>query len=200
MNTIQLLDEMHALAMAQGGCLTTGDLMTILSEERQSSLQSILRPFLRAGRLLRVKRGLYIWEGADPRAVAARICPDATLSFGSVLASHLLIGSVPERHFQFTGSCVDQSIQCPAWKASLHRLAPHLQFGWTADASGQRTADPEKAVLDCLYYHQKGIAFSFDLETDIDRSGLSPERFLHHVERYPNPRFRSRCRRWLDAV
>ena len=194
------MDEIEALARAQGGCLTTGDLMTVLSEERQSSLQSLLRPLLRAGRLQRAKRGIYIWVGSDVRAVAARICPDATLSFGTVLAAHLLIGTVPERHFQFTGSCVDQSIQCPDWKASLHRLAPHLQFGWTVDAQGLRTADPEKAVLDCLYYHQKGIAFSFDLETDIDRGGLSRGRFLDHVERYPNPRFQSRCRRWLDAV
>jgi predicted transcriptional regulator of viral defense system len=200
MNGIQRMDEIGALALAQGGCLTTSDLMTILSEERQSSLQSLLRPLLRAGRLQRAKRGLYIWTGADARSVAARICPDATLSFGTVLASHLLIGTVPARHFQFTGSCRDESIQCPDWKASLHRLAPHLQFGWTADAQGLRTADPEKAVLDCLYYHQKGIPFSFDLESDIDRTALSRERFLDYVLRYPNPRFQTRCRRWLDAI
>lgn len=194
------MDAIESLALAQGGCLTTHDLMTILSEERQSSLQSLLRPILRAGRLQRAKRGIYIWKGSDARSVVARICPDATLSFGTVLASHLLIGTVPARHFQFTGSCTDQSIQCPEWKASLHRLATHLRFGWTADAQGLRTANPEKAVLDCLYYHQKGIAFSFDLETGIDRAGLSRDRFLDYVERYPNPRFQSRCRRWLDAV
>ena len=200
MNSIQRMDELQSLAAAQGGSLTTSDLMTILSEERQSSLQSLLRPLLQAGKLLRAKRGIYIWEGSDAHSVATRICPDATLSFGTVLAHHLLIGTVPQRHFQFTGSCLDQSIQCPDWKASLHRLAPHLQFGWTADARGLRTADPEKAVLDCLYYHQKGLRFSFDIETDVDRTGLSRERFLDYVRRYPNPRFQTRCRRWLDAV
>ena len=114
--------------------------------------------------------------------------------------NHLLIGTVPERHFQFTGACRDQTIQCPEWKNSFHRLAPHLQFGWTRDSQGFRSADPEKAVLDCLYYHQKGMRFSFDIETDIDRSGLSREKFLDYVLRYANPRFQSRCRRWLDAV
>jgi predicted transcriptional regulator of viral defense system len=200
MNEIQRMDEIGALALAQGGCLTVADLVTALAEERQSSLQSLLRPLLQAGKLQRVKRGLYIWDGADARSVVARICPDATLSFGTVLAAHLLIGIVPQRHFQFTGSCRDQSILCPDWKASLHRLAPHLQFGWTADAQGLRTADPEKAVLDCLFYHQKGFPFSFDLETDIDRAGLSRDRFVEYVRHYPNPRFRSRCMRWLDAV
>jgi len=194
------MENLGSLAQAQGGCLTTSDLMTALAEERQSSLQSLLRPLLLAGRLQRAKRGIYIWIGSDAHSVAARICPEATLSFGTVLAAHLLIGTVPARHFQFTGSCTDQSIQCPEWTASLHRLGSHLQFGWTADAQGLRTADPEKAVLDCLYYHQKGIAFSFDLETDIDRTGLSRERFLDYVERYPNPRFQARCRRWIDAV
>jgi predicted transcriptional regulator of viral defense system len=200
MNEIQRMDEIQSLAQAQGGCLTTSDLMTILSEERQSSLQSLLRPLLRAGKLQRAKRGIYIWVGSDAPSVIARICPDATLSFGTILAAHLLIGTVPTRHFQFTGSCVDQTVETPDWKASLHRLSPHLQFGWTSDAQGLRTADPEKAVLDCLYYHQRGIAFSFDLETDIDRTGLSRERFLDYAERYPNPRFQSRCLRWLDAA
>jgi predicted transcriptional regulator of viral defense system len=194
------MDAVRSLALAQGGCLTTADLMNALAEERQTSLQSLLRPLQEAGKLVRAKRGVYIWERTDPRAVAARIRPDATLSFGSVLSAHLLVGTVPKHHFQFTATCRDQSIQCPDWKVSFHHLAPHLRFGWAIDSQGFRTADQEKAALDCLYYHQKGMRFSFDIETDIDRAGLSREKFLDYVLRYPNPRFQSRCRRWLDAV
>ena len=200
MNSILRQQKFSDLAQTQGGCLTSSDLLTALAKDHHSSLQASLAPYLKSGKLTRVKRGLYLWADAKAHDVMAHINPTATLSFGNVLAEHLLIGTIPSHHFRFTGDGKDQTIQTSSWKTSLHKLSPHLQFGWTADALGRRTAQPEKAVLDCLYYQQKGMSFSFDLETDIDRQGIDRERFLEFADRYPNPRFRSRCRRWLDAI
>jgi len=200
MNDFMAMEEATPLAASLGGVLTTDDLCAFFGVVQQSSLQSRLRPFLQAGILSRVQRGLYVWREADPRALARRLSPDATLSFGNVLADALLIGTVPSRQFRFTASARDLALDAPQWTVGLHRLAEHLQFGWHLDADGYRVADAEKAVLDCLYYHQKGLSLSFDVETDIDRGGLDRKRFLAYVERYPNPRFQSRCRRWLDAV
>jgi len=200
MNDLVAMEQASPLAASLGGVLTTRDLGAFFGVTQQSSLQSRLRPFLKAGILTRIQRGIYVWREADPRALARRLCPDATRSFGNVLAEHLLIGTVPTRQFLFTASVRDLSLTGPQWTVGLHRLSEHLQFGWDYDVDGYRAADPEKAVLDCLHYRQRGLNLSFDVETDIDRSGLDRERFLAYVERYPNPRFQSRCRRWLDAV
>ena len=200
MNEFLAMEQAAPLAASLGGVLRTEDLCAFFGVVQQSSLQSRLKPFLAAGILNRVQRGLYVWREADPRALARRLCPDATLSFGNVLADHLLIGTVPSRQFRFTVSVRDLSLRAPQWTVGMHRLAEHLRFGWHLDADGYRVAEVEKAVLDCLYYHQKGLGLSFDVETDIDRGGIDRERFLAYVERYPNPRFQSRCRRWIDAV
>ena len=200
MNAVQRVKVFDELGKSQGGVFTTSDLKTFFGIDGASSLVAALRPYLDGGKVVRAKRGLYLASQADPLEAVRRICPDAVLSFGNVLASHLLVGSVPARQFRFTGSCRDQLLAGPEWTIIVHHQSEHLRFGWSVDDRGVCVAEPEKAVLDCLVYHQMGVKFSFDLETGIDRAGISHEKFLEYVERYPNPRFRARCKRWIDAI
>lgn len=191
---------MERLAIPQEGVFTTSDLLAIQASLSHVSLSRWINPLIESGRLQRVRRGLYIWKGAKPAAVARRLAHDATLSLGSALAHHLLIGTVPARHHRFTTEGRDMEITSADWRLSLHHISPELRFGTTRLPDGTLVADAEKATIDCLYFAQHGMTFSFDLERDIDRTALHRDLFLEYAERYRNPRFRSYCRRWLDAV
>lgn len=193
------LDLLEALAIPQQGVFTTSDLLAIKGGSNRSSLARWIGPLMASGRIQRARRDLYLWRNARPESVARHLALDATLSFGSALARHLLIGSIPTRHIRFTAGCRETHVETAQWNMTIHHLDPAMAFGVIEDDDGTRIADPEKAVLDCLYFQQRGVHFSFDLESDIERSALRRDVFLEYVERYNNPRFRSRCRRWLDA-
>lgn len=197
---MSILDAMERLAPPQDGVFTTSDLLAIQGSENLVSLARWTAALIRSGRLQRIRRGLYIWKNANPASVARRLAPDATLGFGSALAHHLLIGTVPSRHHRFTTAGREVELETREWKLSLHHIAPDLRFGTVKLPDGSLVTDPEKSAIDCLYFGQHGMPFSFDLEHDIDRSALRRDVFLDYVERYRNPRFRSYCRRWIDDV
>ena len=51
-------------------------------------------------------------------------------------------------------------------------------------------ATPEKAWLDTCYHAYKGRAFSFDLDTDVDRAKLNEARVAEYLSVYDS-RFRA---------
>lgn len=193
--------RLEELAKSQGSALTHADLVTYFQSDRESSLASRIAPLLREGHLTRIRKGWYAWKGAKPQEVVRRFVPDASLSLGSALAKHLLIGTVPRFQVRFVSpSSRGMTLEWEGLRAIVHHIHPDLHFGFETGPDGTRINSPEKAVLDTLYYHQKGIGLSFDPETDIDRAGLRREVFLEHVGRYKDSRFQARCRRWLDAL
>lgn len=200
MNIVEF-QRLQGLAQDQGSVLSHADLATYFQTDRESSLASRIAPLLREGHMQRVRKGWYAWKGAKPQAVVERMVPDAAMSLGSALAKHLLIGTVPRYQSRFVSATSrGMSLQWDGQRAIVHHIHPDLHFGIVTDSDGKRVVDPEKAVLDSLYFHQKGIEMSFDLEADIDRSRLRRKVFLEHVERYKDGRFQVRCRRWLDAL
>ena len=55
--------------------------------------------------------------------------------------------------------------------------------------NGVRYATVEKALLDTLYFHQKGHSFSFNIYEDIDISQIDQNHFFLLLKNYNNPRF-----------
>lgn len=193
--------RLEKLAKEMGSALTHADLVTYFQADRESSLASRIAPLLKEGHLQRIRKGWYAWKGARPEDVVRRFVPDAALSLGSALAKHLLVGTVPRFQFRFVSAASrGMSLEWENLRTVIHHIHPDLHFGFETAPDGTRINSPEKAVLDTLYYHQKDVDMSFDLETDIDRSGLRRDVFLDYVERYKDSRFQARCRRWLDAV
>ncbi len=50
-------------------------------------------------------------------------------------------------------------------------------------------ADPEKAVLDTLYFHLRGRRYVFDIYSDLAIEKLDMDRVRTYLKRYRNPRF-----------
>ena len=138
-------------------------------------------------------------EDFDLPTLSQRLAPASAVSFATVLARELLIGSVPERQLMAT---------CPGKRSERYeglgveivhlRVAEGLDFGFTIER-GVRFALPEKAVLDVLYFHLRGRRYPFDIYSDIDFSRLDRARLDEFLERYRNPKFVSFVRGLLEV-
>lgn len=111
-----------------------------------------------AGQGLVVKVAHGVWaagaEPPGPYSVIAHILPRqrAYVSFTSALHLHGIIEQIPQ---VITLASVAHSgeIKTAAGVFSVHHLAPSffLGFGWRESGGGFLLAEPEKALVDCLY-------------------------------------------------
>jgi hypothetical protein len=173
-----------------GGVFTLSDLQILFGTNNRVLLHRRIQSFEENDILFRFCRGFYVTQNCDLEMLSARIYPASYISFGTVLARSLLIGSVPEktvtavkrgRNREFSGICgTIVYVGC----------AEHVMTGYLHEQKGNY-ALPEKAVLDVLYYYQKGHRFSFDPFSDIDFSRLNRERLQGLLCGYRNPKFRS---------
>ena len=176
------------IATAQRGVLSKADLQTLLAERHPAAFTRRVAALERHRALRRFCRGFYVHEPFDLPTLSQRLAPTSYVSFGTVLARHLLIGPRPDR----------QLLAAKVGRAHTYRgldheivhlsIAPHLDFGHTT-IDGVRWADAEKATLDVLYFHLRGRRYPFDLYSDIDYSRLDRKRLTTYLQRYRNPKF-----------
>ena len=181
-------DRVTAVADAQQGSFTKADLQVLLDEPHASAFTRRVGALTEAGVLHRFVRGMYVREGFDLPTLSQRLAPDSYVSFGTVLARHLVIGVSPNR----------QLIAARPGRAHVYRglgyeivhvhIAPHLDFGHSVDG-GVRWADAEKAVLDVLYFHLRGRRYPFDVYSDLDLSRLQRPKLESYLARFRNPKF-----------
>ena len=124
---------------------------------------------------------------ARAQVMAERAVGDWTVS--TLSDGHLRIGSVPARRLQAVKVGVPRTFSCALGTIEHLSIAPRLFFGF-AEEKGIRLATPEKAWLDACYYAYKGRTFSFDLDTDVDRTGLDEVLLSKYLAAY-DPRFRA---------
>src|SRR5690606_3631596 len=103
-------------------------------------------------------------------------------------ARALVIGPRPERHLSAISADRPRRFEAHGWRVEFHRLAGWLRFGERVRA-GVHETDPEKALLDVLYFHLRGSAALFDIYSDIGLDRLDGARLRDHLARYRNPRF-----------
>ena len=172
-----------------GGVFTLGDLRVLSGELSDAGVYKKVERLVAGGNLVKVKRGLYALPSASLAAISARIDPAAYVSTGTALSRHLLIGSVPARRLQAVKVGVPRKYSCPLGAIEHLSIAPRLFFGFTEE-SGIRMATPAKAWLDTCYYAYKGRAFSFDLDTDVNREKLGQALISKYLAEYDS-RFRA---------
>lgn len=176
------------VAAIQRGVLSKADLQTLFAERHPAAFTRRVRALESAGTLRRFCRGFYVCEPFDLPTLSQRIAPESYVSFGTALARHLLIGTVPARQLIAAKAGRARSYRGLGFEIVHLRIAPHLDFGHTA-SDGVQWADPEKAVLDVLYFHLRGRRYPFDIHSDIDYSRLDPTRVAAYLRRYRNPKF-----------
>jgi hypothetical protein len=180
--------RLQALAEAQRGVFSKADLQAALGEKHPAAFARRVRALGEIGALRRFIRGWYVAPEFDLPTLSQRIAPRSYVSFGTVLARELLVGIAPGRQLmaakvgparRYTGLGVE----------IIHlSLAPHLDFGH-GRIDGVAWADPEKAVLDVLYFHLRGRRYVFDIYSDIAIEKLDLGRVRTYLQRYRNPRF-----------
>lgn len=190
----QILSRLTGFAATQKGVFTVSDLESLLETADPVRLQIKLRPFLNAGLLMRFCRGFYVTADFVPEILSQRICPDSALSFGTVLAKNLLIGSVPDKTLYAVKIGPTRN-----YRSDFYRIV-HLGYSAAAKSKmsegyswqgGIRTADVEKAFLDTLSFYQSGYRFSFNVYSDIDVSRLNRKKIARYLRLYPNPKFKA---------
>lgn len=181
----QLLTRLSA---AQAGVFTTADLRTALGEPHPAAFTRRLRALQAHGVLFRFTRGFYVTEEFELPVLSQRIAPESCISFETVLAQRLIIGTNPVR--RVVASKVGRTRRYAARGFEIEHvgISESLAFG-CENVDGIRYTNSEKAVLDVLYFHLRGRRYAFDIYSDINLNKLDLDRMREYLERYRNPKF-----------
>lgn len=185
------------VASNQQGVLARTDLQVLLAERHPAAFTRRLAALERDGVLRRFCRGHYVHEPFDLPTLSQRLAPDSYVSFGTVLARLLLIGTNPDRQLIAARIGRTRTYRGLGYEIVHLHIARHLDFGHTA-IDGVHWADAEKAVLDVLYFHLRGRRYPFDIYSDIDYSRLDKRRLQDYLKRFRNPKFITFVERLLE--
>jgi hypothetical protein len=181
----QILGRLDA---EQRGVFSRGDLQTAFGEVHPAAFARRINTLLNHGILRRFCRGWYVAEDFDLATLSQRIAPDSYISFGTVLASHLIIGPNPESRIVAVKTGRPRRYVFEGFTIEHVSVAPDLLFGFLTDG-GIRYAEPEKAFIDTLYFHLRGRRYPFDIYSDMVIHKLDGGKVRDYLGRYRNPRF-----------
>ena len=172
----------------QGGVFSLGDLKNLIGSRNKSSFYRILGKLSEAGILKCFCRGFYVTEKYDIRILSQRICGDSYISFGTVLAENLIIGSIPTYRLLAIKLGLSKVYQNEEYRIEQFGIKPNLFMGYK-NVNSVNIATPEKAFLDTLYYYQKGMKFSFNIYLDIEYDALDKELIQKYLINYKNKKY-----------
>lgn len=185
------------VAAAQRGVFAKADLQALLAERHPAAFARRVAALEAAGALSRFCRGWYVREPFDLATLSQRLAPESYVSFGTALARTLHIGSRPTRQLLAVKTGHARTYRRLGYEIQHLRVADHLLFGYAIEG-GVRFAEPEKAVLDSLYFHLRGRRYPYDVFSDIDYASLERARLDRYLRRYRNPKFVTFVQRLLD--
>jgi predicted transcriptional regulator of viral defense system len=189
-NWLEYSENLLKLGESVGGVLSLMELSSVFNESSRISLHSIINKFIKAGILKRYCREIYTLANFDSAVLSAKIRQNSYISLGTALAMHRLIGT--ESPFQIF--CIVQT-KAAEYKGmpniSYYKLAKEFCFGFNPNKRGVLIADPEKAVLDTLYFYLHGKKFYFNIFGDINYSLPDKNKFFSYLKRYNNPKFKT---------
>lgn len=187
-NLLKSAEAIRRVAEDMRGVFSLSDLRNLLGPAHKHTLYRALQRLQEAGIMSRFARGFYVTPGFDAATLSQRICPDSYISFGTVLADELLIGSVPARRVTAVKTGPSRTYGNGEVCIEHLRITRSLYFGYRR-VGGVNRALPEKAVLDTLYFYKRGKTFSFDIYTDIDYEQLDGRTIDRFLQRYRNRLF-----------
>lgn len=176
------------LSGEQRGVFSTADLKTAFGEPHPAAFGRRIRKLLEHEVLFRFTRGFYITEDFELPVLSQRIAPNSCISFETVLARHLLIGTSPVHRVVATKVGRTRRYAAHGYEIEHVCISSHLSFG-SELTDGLRYANAEKAVLDVLYFHLRGRRYAFDFHSDINLRKLNMARVRGYLRRYGNPKF-----------
>ena len=181
----------------QQGVFTLGDLKNIIAPRSKDELYEVISALIKSNICNKFSRGFYNAPDFDPRVLSQRICQDSYVSFGSVLAEKLIIGSIPKYKVAVVKLGRSHSYSNGVYTIQHYGIKRDLFFGYE-NVNGVNIATPEKALLDTLYFYKKGISFSFEIYSDLDLTSLDKEILYRYLELYKDKRFVTFAKRLIN--
>ncbi len=181
-----LLLKKHELSMDH--LFRIGDLEVLLHAQGKN-LHNRIKRLIDNELLESVCRGLYGTAGWTLESASARVYPDSFVSGPTMLAEYRMIGTLPSHRIFCIKTGLPRQFATPLGELDFHSTQPHQMFGFTRQGFVQK-AEPERALLDTLYYHLRGEHFFFDLYSDVHVGDLNVERYTEYLQRFRNPRFK----------
>jgi len=189
MNT--LVQDMQIIEKFQNivrGVFTLSDLKGMLSSKQLNSFYRRVVNLEKSGVIKRFTRGIYVTKEFDLSVVSQKIYPKSYISFENILAQHLMIGTVPKREVKAIKVGKRRDYKTLNGRVLHLGVDPRLFFGFET-INGLNFATKEKALLDTLYFYNKGMSFYFDIYSDIDLSGIDRKTMFSYLAKYKNPKF-----------
>lgn len=180
---------------------STSDLSVLLDRPDPPRLGEATRALIRDGLLSRVRRGLYIdrLHGYRPEILGQRWVVPSYLSTESALDRYELCQTgivaytyVTTRLLVGRGRAVRV---LDGHRFVYRRVRPHLFFGFRPE-DGISIADPEKAVIDLLYFFKKGQRFVLSPD-EIAAEKLNVSTFRRYLRLYRQRGFERYALAWL---
>ena len=195
------LGGLHHLNPDSGGVYSTPDLAVLLERFPPSRLTEAIRLLIREGVLFRVRRGLYVdrLHGYRPELVGQRWITPCYLSTEKALDQHGLCETGILAYTYVTTKLIptrERATRRLEKHEFIYRhLAKHLFFGYES-SDGLFLAQPEKAVIDFLYFFYKGQR-SVLSPNDINFGQLNSARYRRYLRAYRQCGFEKFSLRWL---
>lgn len=174
----------------QRGVFTTSDLRSLFKTTNRVDLYRRIRQLQETGVLQKFCRGIYTTGEADLARISQRISPESYASLATILAKNLLIGTIPKRTFYAVKPGRTKKYKGKEATILQFGVVKHLFFGFEM-VKGIRYADKEKALLDTLYFYQKGERFFFNIYEDINFIDLDRKKIERYLQHYRNSKFKS---------
>jgi predicted transcriptional regulator of viral defense system len=161
---------------------TISDLEKITGMGRKSLYVSLNR-WVKKGVLRRAGRNIYVVEGEPVKleAIAGQAYFPSYMSFESALSRSGVLNMVPHS-LLFATTRKTKSVTLLERRVDYRHLKPGLYFGFTHE-EGLYVAEPEKALLDLLYFHSFGKATIPSEEMDL--KSLSKKILDEYSKRFP---------------
>jgi len=188
MNIIADAQLLRSFDAEQRGVFSKADLQTAFGEPHPAAFVRRVNKLLDQKILRRFCRGWYVGEAFDLATLSQRLAPNSYISFGTVLARNLLIGTSPDRQIVAVKTGRPRRYACESYIIEHVGVTEELLFGFSR-INGIRYADAEKALLDTFYFHLRGRRYPFDIYSDISLHKLDQERLRDYLNCYRNPKF-----------
>ena len=188
MKIVDDIDLIRRLAPGQRGVFSKGDLQTALAERHPAAFARRVNALVDRQVLSRFIRGWYVTPEAVLPVLSQRISPESYISLETVLSDALMVGVSQELGVTAVKTGRSRVYEGAGLRITHLGVKSTLLFGFKT-TDGVRRAEPEKAVLDTLYFHLRNRRFPFDIYSDIDYSGLDQNIMSSYLNAYANPKF-----------
>ncbi|MCB1190208.1 MAG: hypothetical protein H7A23_08225 [Leptospiraceae bacterium] len=188
MKKIEIYKKIMSFEKNMRGVFLYSDLRTILNCTHLNTFYRIINELVSSKILFKFTRNVYLTENFDKNALSQKLYSKSYISFESILAENLIIGSVPVYRTRAVKVGKKRSYNSDLVRIEHYGISNELFFGYQ-NINGIKKATKEKAVLDTLYFYCKGLSFYFDVYSDMNLKYLDMKIIYEYLENYRNPKF-----------